>query len=198
MPNPPKLIEKIEEYLKTHLTQHRCEHVLSVRDQAAKLANRHNINSDQSELAALLHDSLKEIPNDELLQYAKEQGFLIDKYEEKNISLLHGKLAPFFAKNQFGIDDEVVNNAMRKHTTGAAEMGSVDKVLFVADFCEPLRRHTESNAVRTLAEHDLETAAFEVIKHKIQKNLSKNRIIHPDSFKAYNAMAQNCTEGNLQ
>ena len=198
MPNPPKLIEKIEEHIKTHLTKHRCEHVLSVRDQAVKLANRHNINSNQAELAALLHDSLKEVPSNELLQYSKEQEFLMDKYEEKNIGLLHGKLAPFFAKNQFGIDDEVVNNAMRKHTTGTADMGLVDKVLFVADFCEPLRKHTEASAVRTLAEHDLDAAAFEVIKHKIRENLSKNRIIHPDSFKAYNAMAQNCTEGNLQ
>ena len=198
MPNHPKLIEKIEEYLKTHLTKHRCEHVLSVRDQSVKLAKLHNINSDKSELAALLHDSLKEIPNNELLQYANEHGLLIDTYEEKNISLLHGKLAPFFAKNQFGIDDEVVNNAMRNHTTGSAVMGPVDKVLFVSDFCEPLRLYNEADSVRALAENDLEEAAFEVIKHKIKKNLSKNRIIHPDCFNAYNAMSQNRTKLNTQ
>ena len=89
MPSHPKLIEKIEEYLKTHLTKHRCEHVLSVRDQSVKLAKLHNINSDKAELAALLHDSLKEVPNNKLLQYAKEHGLLIDKYEEKNISITY-------------------------------------------------------------------------------------------------------------
>ena len=69
-------------------------------------------------------------------------------------------------------------------------MGPVDKVLFVADFCEPLRQYIEAETVRNLAERDLEAASFEVIKHKIRKNLSKNRIIHPESFNAYNTMAQ--------
>ena len=139
-----------------------------MRDQAVKLAVRHNINPEQAELAALLHDCLKELSNDELLKYAKEHKFVFDQYEENNVSLLHGKLAPFMAKNQFGIDDEVVNNAMRKHTTGAIEMEPVDMILFVADFCEPLRPYAEAETVRALAEHDLEMATLEVMKCKIR------------------------------
>lgn len=190
MPNQTKLIARIEEHLKKELTANRFAHVLSVRDQARNLAKRYNIDSKKVELAALLHDSVKEFSDCELLKFAKEHEFLIDEYEHNNISLIHGKLAPFFAKNQFGINDEIVNNAMRKHTTGASKMGPVDKVLFVADFCEPLRQYPEAETVRNLAERDLEAASFEVIKYKIKKNLSKNRIIHPESFNAYNTMAQ--------
>ena len=190
MPNQTKLIARIEEHLKKDLTANRFAHVLSVRDQARNLAKRYNIDSKKVELAALLHDSVKEFSDCELLKFAKEHEFLIDEYEHNNIGLIHGKLAPFFAKNQFGINDEIVNNAMRKHTTGTSKMGPVDKVLFVADFCEPLRQYPEAETVRNLAERDLEAASFEVIKYKIKKNLSKNRIIHPESFNAYNTMAQ--------
>ena len=190
MLNQTKLIARIEEHLKKDLTANRFAHVLSVRDQARNLAKRYNMDSKKVEIAALLHDSLKEFSDCELLKFAKKHDFLIDEYEQDNISLIHGKLAPFFAKNQFGIDDEIVNSAMRKHTTGASKMGPVDKVLFVADFCEPLRQYSEAETVRNLAERDLEAASFEVIKHKIRKNLSKNRMIHPESFNAYNTMAQ--------
>ena len=134
MANPPVLIEKIESHLRENLTPYRCEHVLSVRDQAVSLARQHGINEDQAELAALLHDCLKELSNNELLQYADEHGLEIDEHERKNLSLLHGKVAPYFARSEFGVEDEVVFDAMRKHTTGAVEMGPVDTLLFVADF----------------------------------------------------------------
>ena len=196
MANPPELIEKIESHLRDHLTPYRCEHVLSVRGQAVSLARQHGINEDQAELAALLHDCLKELSNNELLQYADEHGLEIDEHERKNLSLLHGKVAPYFARSEFGVEDEVVFDAMRKHTTGAVEMSPVDTLLFVADFCEPLRPYAEALTVRTLAERDLEIAALEVVQCKIRKSLSKHRAIHPDSFHAYNAMVEKRTGGS--
>ena len=107
MLNQTKLIARIEEHLKKDLTANRFAHVLSVRDQARNLAKRYNMDSKKVELAALLHDSLKEFSDCELLKFAKKHDFLIDEYEQENISLIHGKLAPFFAKNQFGIDRPV-------------------------------------------------------------------------------------------
>ena len=196
MPTSPELIEKIEAYLREHLTPYRCEHVLSVRDQAVSLAKRHGIDAYQSELAALLHDCLKELSNEELKNYADNNRLQPDDHEQKNLSLLHGKVAPFLAKSEFGVTDEVVFDAMRKHTTGAVEMSPVDTVLFVADFCEPLRPYAEALTVRTLAERDLEIAALEVVQCKIRKSLSKHRAIHPDSFHAYNAMVERRTGGS--
>ena len=196
MANALELIKKIESYLRENLTPYRCEHILSVRNQAVSLAKRHDINKDQVELAALLHDCLKELSHDKLLLYANEHGLEIDEHERKNLSLLHGKVAPFFARSEFGVDDEVVFAAIRKHTTGAVEMSPIDTVLFVADFCEPLRPYAEALTVRTLAERDLEIAALEVIQCKIRKSLAKHRTIHPDSFHAYNAMVERRTGGS--
>ena len=196
MANAPELIEKIEAHLRKHLTPYRCDHVLSVRGQAVSLAKRHGINEDQAELAALLHDCLKELSNDDLLTFATKNGLEIDHHEQKNLSLLHGKVAPFYAKEEFGVDDEIVFDAMRKHTTGAVEMSPVAMVLFVADFCEPLRPYAETLTVRTLAERDLEIAALEVVQCKIRKSLAKHRTIHPDSFHAYNAMVEKRTGGS--
>lgn len=196
MANAPELIEKIETHLREHLTPYRCTHVLSVRDQAMSLAKRHGINEDQAELAALLHDCLKELSNDDLLAFAARHRLEIDPHEQKNLSLLHGKVAPFYAKEEFGVNDEIVFDAMRKHTTGAVEMSPVAMVLFVADFCEPLRPYAEALTVRTLAERDLEIAALEVVQCKIRKSLVKHRTIHPDSFHAYNFMVEKRTGGS--
>ncbi len=77
MPNSPELINKIEAYLREHLTPYRCEHVLSVRDQAVSLAKRHGIDADQAELAALLHDCLKELSNEErIMIHSHAQRFI--------------------------------------------------------------------------------------------------------------------------
>ena len=69
-------------------------------------------------------------------------------------------------------------------------------MLFVADFCDPLRPYAEALTVRTLAERDLEIAALEVVQCKIRKSLSKHRAILPDSFHAYNAKVEKRTGGS--
>ena len=187
MTNDPDQIARIEAYLSENLSPARFRHVMGVREVALTLAKRHGIDPAQAELAALLHDSVKERPDDELLALAKRNGLEADEHEQQPPGLLHGKVAPIDAAEQFGVNDETVFDAMRCHSTGAVEMGPLDQLLFVADFCEPSRPYTAAQDVRELAERDLEAAVLEVMQFKLRKTLLKKQPVHPDSFHAYNA-----------
>ncbi len=187
MTNDPDQIARIETYLSENLSPARFRHVMGVREVALTLAKRHGVDEAQAELAALLHDCVKERPNDELLGLAKRHGLQVDKHEQQMPDLLHGKVAPFVAAERFGVNDETVFDATRCHSTGAVEMGPLDQVLFVADFCEPSRPYTAAQDVRELAERDLEAAVLEVMQFKLRKTLLKKQPVHTDSFHAYNA-----------
>ncbi len=188
MANDPDQIARIEAYLSENLSPARFKHVLGVQETIAALAKRHGINADQAELAALLHDCVKERHDDELLALAKHHELEVDEHEQQTPSLLHGKVAPFVAAELFGVFDEAVFNAMRCHSTGSAKMGPLDQILFVADFCEPNRPYTAAAEVRELAGRDLEAAVLEVMQFKLRKTLLKKQPVHPDSFHAYNAL----------
>ena len=188
MANDPEQLSHIEAYLSENLSPARFKHVLGVRDVAVSLAKRHSIDEARAELAALLHDCAKERPDDELLALAKHHGLPVDTYEKQTPGLLHGKVAPFVAAEQFGVTDEAVFSAMRCHSTGEVKMGPLDQLLFVADFCEPNRPYTAAQEVRELAERDLEAAVLEVMQFKLRKTLLKKQPLHPDSFHAYNAL----------
>ena len=188
MANDPDQSARIEAYLSENLSPARFKHILGLRKTAVALAKRHGIDAAQADLAALLHDCAKERPDDELLALAKRNGLEIDEYEQQTPGLLHGKVAPFVAAEQFGVADEAVFDAMRCHSTGRAGMGPLDQLLFVADFCEPNRPYTAAEDVRELAERDLEAAVLEVMQFKLRKTLLKKQPVHPDSFHAYNAL----------
>ena len=197
MANDPDQIARIEAYLSENLSPARFKHILGVRETAVALAKRHGIDPARAELAALLHDCAKERPDDELLALAKRHGLEADEHEQRTPGLLHGKVAPFVAAEQFAVGDETVFDAMRCHSTGAVEMGPLDQLLFVADFCEPNRPYTAAEEVRELAERDLEAAVLEVMQFKLRKTLLKKQPVHPDSFHAYNALLDKRTrDGN--
>ena len=148
MINDPDQITRIEAYLSENLSPARFKHVLGVREMALTLAKRHRVDVAQAELAALLHDCVKERPDDELLGLAKRHGLQVDEHEQQTPGLLHGKVAPFVAVERFGVNDETVFDAMRCHTTGSVEMGPLDQVLFIADFCEPSPLHSSGRCTR--------------------------------------------------
>jgi len=188
MANDLNQLSRIEAYLRENLSPARFKHVLGVRETAIALAKQHGIDEDEAELAALLHDCAKDRSDDELLALAKRHGLQVDEYEKQTPSLLHGKVAPFVAIEQFGVTDETVFAAVRYHSTGAVKMRPLDQLLFVADFCEPNRPYTAAQEVRDLAERNLEAAVLEVMQFKLRKTLLKKQPVHPNSFHAYNTL----------
>lgn len=188
----PKSIE-IQRYLSEKLTPERYEHVLSVQETAVGLALCHHADVWKTNLAALLHDVVKWMSDDQLYTAAANYEIELDPIEKIMPALLHAIVGVKYAIELFNITDLEILEAIRNHTTGNASMGLTAKLIYVADFVEPTREYKEAAQVREFAEIDLDKAVHSVARYKIDFLLQKGWIIHPNTILTYNAYLVNIT-----
>jgi nicotinate-nucleotide adenylyltransferase len=89
--------------------------------------------------AGLGHDAAREMPEEELLAEVKKAGFEADAYEIAHPLVLHAPVSALILRARFGVEDARVFEAVRRHTLGGPGMGTLAKILFAADYCEPGR-----------------------------------------------------------
>ncbi|MCG9129207.1 bis(5'-nucleosyl)-tetraphosphatase (symmetrical) YqeK [Candidatus Poribacteria bacterium] len=181
----PKSIE-ILNYLSEKLTSERLNHVLSVQETAIELARIHQADVWKTNLAALLHDVVKWMDDDQLYATAVQNKIELDPIEKIMPALLHAIVGVKYAINLFNVTDLDVLEAIRNHTTGNSTMGETAKLLYVADFSEPTREYIEAESVREIAKQDLDQAVHDVARYKLEYLLKKGWIIHPNTLRTYN------------
>ena len=59
-------LKQAKELVRSRLSDKRYEHTINVKKMAVKLAKHYGTDPEQAALAALLHDSAKELPKDEM------------------------------------------------------------------------------------------------------------------------------------
>ena len=157
-------LKKIKKELKKELDKNRYQHTLGVMYTASCLAMRHGGDMQEAMYAGLLHDCAKCIPIDKHIHLCEKNHIPIRDVERKNPHLLHAKLGVFLAKSEYGIKDKTILHAIEVHTTGAPNMGLLDKILFVADYIEPHRdRAPNLTEVRMLAFTDINEAVLRIL-----------------------------------
>ncbi len=176
------LLEEAEAFARSRLSDARYEHTLRVADTAEGLALAHDLDAARARLAALVHDSAREIGPDEFLELAKTWRLQVDDPEQQSPKLLHGPVAAEMAKRELGIEDGEVLEAIRAHTTGRPGMGPLALVLYVADKIEPARDYPSVGRLRALAREDLHTAALESLRRAIAHNEARGKAVHPASI----------------
>ncbi len=150
--------------VREHLGQrHRFGHTLRVARMAAKLARAHGLDPERARLAGLLHDLARLWPNERLLHASAERGLTVDDFERANPVVLHARLGAEIARETFGVDDEAVLSAIRKHTVAAGDMSPLDAVVYLADGLEPGRDFSGRAELAALAETDLDAAMRAVL-----------------------------------
>lgn len=155
------LKETIKHDLKKNLSNHRYIHVLGVAATAKKMAALYGADPDMAEVAGLLHDSAKELPLATMQELAQKAfGHTLDPVIMKTGSLLHGYAAVTIAKEQYGLTDPDLLASLAHHTTGAPQMGTLEKIVFVADYIEPSRDYDGVDALRKVAFEDLDKAVL--------------------------------------
>ena len=173
---------EIEGYVKNGMSIKRWNHVQGVVETAIMLAERHGVNVDDAEMAALVHDVVKEQGLDEAKQILIERGETV--YLENSTKVWHAPLGAFVANELFGIENGDILNAVRYHTTGRPKMSELEKVVFVADYTEPNREFGGASVVRGFWD-DLDRAVFEILKQKIERVMMLGLGMHPDTMDAY-------------
>ncbi len=186
---------QIDRELRTHLGPKRYEHVYSVKDLAEQLARIYGEDTERVKVAALLHDYVKWMSPDELVQTANRCGMQLGPPELRYPKILHALVGSEVARYRFGIQDPDILDAIRQHTTGDEKMGLLAKILYVADYAEPHRTHETAPVIRQKAiTGALDEACLMALGGTILHLIRKRALIHPQTIAAYNDILSQINE----
>ena len=108
------------------------------------LCLRFGLDAKKGYLAGIAHDMCKELGDERLIRLALADGGRLSKLEQKKPGLIHARAAAVLVKKKYGITCEDILEAIRYHTTGASEMCSLAKVVYIADKLEISRPGVDS------------------------------------------------------
>ena len=163
----------------------RFVHTLNVKKMAVKLAKHYGVDPDQAALAALLHDTAKEMPTSEMLELLRSHPDLAGDTENRPTPVWHGICASILARTQWGVTDEAVLSAIACHTTGKPGMGALDKIIFLADMTCAERSWEGVEALRTLEMQDLDEAMLSALEQTVGYVLRSGRTVDEMSARTY-------------
>ncbi len=172
--------------LTDELDEDRFEHTLGVAYTAASLAMRYNIDLNKAMLAGLLHDVSKRCKSDKYIDMCKAYDIFISEAEFKNPGLLHAKLSAYIAENEYNIEDTEILSAIECHTTGKPNMTLLDKIIYIADYIEPLRnKQSHLLELRQTAFLDIDKALLMILEDTVEYLKSTNKAIDPLTYETY-------------
>ena len=176
--------------IKHEMDDGRYQHTLGVMYTCAALAMRYEYDIQKAQLAGLLHDCAKCIPNGKKLKLCEKHHIQMTEVERRNPFLLHAKLGAFLAKEQYDVKDPEVISAILNHTTGKPAMSLLDKIVYVADYIEPNRKKADNlTELRRLAFENLDETVLLILEQtldyleKTGKEIDRHTIMTRDYYK---------------
>lgn len=182
-----QLKPQIETYLKENVSESRFTHIENVAKTAKKYAKKLGLDHYKTELSGWLHDLAKELPNEKLLEIAKQKNIKIYSEDINNPHLLHARVGAALASEKFGIDDLDVLGGISCHTLGEPDMSKISMLVYLADSCEPGRDRKFAAPIRkTFKEKGLEGAVLAAIDNKLLHVIKNKKKVHPLTISARN------------
>ncbi|WP_169735586.1 nicotinate-nucleotide adenylyltransferase [Mycoplasmoides alvi] len=126
-----------DDRIKRFLSKERWEHCKRTAILAKKLAIKNNyIKPNDAYIAGLFHDLAKEFTDNELIYYAN----LLNIKKYTSIKTLHPYVGYYFMKYYYLFKNKKILQAVYRHTEPIKnKISKLDKIVFVADKCEPAR-----------------------------------------------------------
>lgn len=188
--------KEIENDVKSVLSEYRFTHSLGVAKKAIELAKIYGVQEETAKKVGIAHDIAKEMTDEEMLEYVKNNNIEIDEIETVKPSLLHGKIGADIAAKKFGFTQDMIN-AIKWHTTGRENMSMLEKIIYVADKTEENRKGTRFNLEksRELSTQNIDETLIFLMNEFITYNVKNEWLIHPETIKARNDLLLN--EGKI-
>lgn len=181
-------IDEMKKILEESIPPKRFRHSVAVYETALKLAAAHGLPDDKIAVAALLHDCGRVVSSAKSAEKAAELGLEVPPLEAAQPILLHARLGVYYARMTYGVEDGEILDGIRYHTTGAAGMTALAKVVYLADMIEPGRDFNGVDELRKLAFKNLDKAMLKAYANTISYLLESGLLIHPDCIDGYNEL----------
>ncbi len=164
-------IEQIKEKLKAELKPQRYEHTMHTVLKAMELAVGTEADMKKVFIASLLHDCAKyRTPNEE--QKKQLTDFLQCK------AIIHAPFGAIIAKEEYGIADETILNAIKYHSTGRREMSVEEMIVCLADAIEDSRDYPNLENIRNATKISMKHGLLECLSGVVRFETSKGNKIH--------------------
>lgn len=155
--------------IRSFISPKRYLHSSNVADLAYDIAKANGLERpDKAFIAGILHDigKHKEHETSIMVEHYKE-------YLDYPELIKHQFIGEYLAKEEFGIVDEDILEAIKYHTTGKDNMCTLAKIIYAADKIEPGRGFDSSDLIKTMME-DVDKGFITVLKANIEYFESKN------------------------
>jgi len=185
----PITYEAADALLAARLSPSALTHSRGVAATAGSLAARYGVDVEDARLAGLLHDWDREQTPDQLITAATSQGIELGAADKAVPYLLHSRTGAAALRAALpGLSAEVIA-AVARHTVGSADMGDLDKVVYVADMIEPGRAYPGVEELRRLVSTATLTQLFAAsYQQSILYLVRSRKRIHPDTVAVWNAL----------
>ena len=150
-------MEELEPIVIRLLHPNRVAHVLGCRDEAVRMAAHWGEDVTNAARAGILHDITKVLDGPLQLTLCAAYDKVLNDFSRKYPKTLHALTGSLVAEKIFG-ENEAVVQAICNHTTGRANMSTLEKIIYVADYMEPCRDFPGVEKLRELAYSDLDAA----------------------------------------
>ena len=187
----PEFYEQMRTRLEGRVSQKRYTHIMGVSDACDKLAQTYGYDRASARLAGLLHDWDKGYDNAGIKARVRELGMVADVNPwivSHMPQVLHGPTAARALSLEFPQIPEEILHAIDVHTTAAEDMGTLDKILYIADAIEPSRQFGRIDELRALVGNvDLDELFFETYEYWVFLLFERRKPLHPDTIRIWNA-----------
>ena len=177
---------KTKKTLRKYLDRDRFEHSEGVMYTAAALAMRYGENLEKAQIAGILHDCAKCIPDNKKLKICEKNHIEITEAEKCSPFLLHAKVGAYIAKEKYDIEDTEILDAIACHTTGKPAMTLLDKIIYISDYIEPMRSKASNlEEVRKMAFVDLDETLFKILSDTLVYLENSSKKMDPMTMQTY-------------
>ena len=177
---------KTKKTLRKYLDRDRFEHSEGVMYTAAALAMRYGENLEKAQIAGILHDCAKCIPDNKKLKICEKNHIEITEAEKCSPFLLHAKVGAYIAKEKYNIEDTEILDAIACHTTGKPAMTLLEKIIYISDYIEPMRNKASNlEEVRKMAFVDLDETLFKILSDTLVYLEKSSKKMDPMTMQTY-------------
>ena len=176
-------MEELEPIVIRLLHPNRVAHVLGCRDEAVRMAAHWGEDVVNAARAGILHDITKVLDGPLQLTLCAAYDKVLSDFSRKYPKTLHALTGSLVAERIFG-ENEAVVQAICNHTTGRADMTTLEKIIYVADYMEPCRNFPGVETLRMLAYSDLDAALKLGLEMTLEHLARQGNEVSPESREA--------------